>query len=419
MSNSFLFQDWDNPVGILKLRVAAASPNENGEHFITATPNEPNRRFQFRYYQFKNVGKMKDLPCSDQSDVFLSVSLRMIGGSRVLSFSDSSWHCDQNEFGCLRRGGNWKNVQIEISLAGFVLSLSDYYPREVLSMTVKSLFVTKHTGEVDTNLRICLVQIDAMQGSARYPIMLAPAKNVDFMIRPSLQQGADHKKHEIGETFNDANLSPPLRTYWDDQNEQHIPIFEANISYLPQPSVLWIPEIAISFCPIKIQVDIKYVLRIVNLLYSNLFLNFYPEFDDEHHLKDVSDLLEHLNSHLRIPQLPIEYLSKSYFEKVRVNETYVDIDLDLKSDDSVFDANYDEQDSTISLTSLGRVTKSAISASLLSWVNIASTAFSMISPKFKFSGFVRDDCYSSVIELFRSIINFYTESLVKQSYKVK
>jgi hypothetical protein len=350
----------------------------------------------------------------------------MIGGSRVLSFSDSSWHFDQNEFGCLRRGGNWKNVLIEVTLAGFVLSLSDYYPREVLCITVKSLLVRKQPGQVDTNLRICLVQIDTMQGSARYPIMLAPAKNVDFIVRPSLQQDIDHKKHEIVKPFqpttnivNDFDLSPPLRTYWDDQKEQQIPIFEANISYLPQPSVLWIPEVAITFCPVKIQVDTKYVLRIVNLLYNNLFLNFFPEFDDDHHLKDVSDLLEHLNSHLQIPQLPKEYMSKSYFERVRVNETYIDIDLDLKPDDSVFDANYDEEDSTISLTSLGRVTKSAISASLLSWVNIASTAFSKISPKFKLSGFVRDDCYASVIELISSIINFYTESLVKQSYKVK
>jgi hypothetical protein len=211
---------------------------------------------------------MKDLPCGDQSDVSLSVSLRMISGSRVLSFSDSSWHFDQNEFGCLRRGGNWKNVLIDVSIAGFVLSLSDYYPREVLCITIKSLFVTKQTGQVDTNVRLCLVQIDSMQGSARYPIMLAPAKNVDFIVRPSLQQDIDHKKHEIVEPFqltpntlNDVDLSPPLRTYWDDQKEQQIPIFEANISYLPQPSVLWIPEVAITFCPVKLQVDTKYVLR--------------------------------------------------------------------------------------------------------------------------------------------------------------
>ena len=66
---------------------------------------------------------MKNLPCGNQSDAFLSVSLQMAGGSRVYSFSDSSWHFEKNKIGRLKRVGKWKK--------NFVLSLSDYYPRGV------------------------------------------------------------------------------------------------------------------------------------------------------------------------------------------------------------------------------------------------------------------------------------------------
>ncbi len=419
-----LFEDWDNPLGMKTLKVAAVALHLNEEHLMAEAKNVPHRRSRIRCYKFLDVGRMKDLPCSDQSDDCLSVALRIAGGSRVLSFADSSWHFEQSELGRLRRGGNWKNVLVDVSIAGFVFSLSDYYPREVLSITVKAISVSKPTGQVETKSRVCLIQIDAMLGSARYPIMLAPVKNFDSMIRASLHIDADHRKLEVLEPMqstwsapkplNELELLPLLRTYWDEQNEEPIPFFEATISYLPQPSMLWIPEVVITFCPLKIQVDVAYVLRIVNL-----FLNSFPESDEDHHLQDVSALLEQLNSPLQIPQLLKEHSAPSYFERVHVNETHVELDLDLRPENSMFDASYDPEDSLISLTSMGRVAKSAISASLLSWVNIASTAFSKISPKFKFSGFVRNDCYSEVDELINSIISFYSKSLVKQSYKVR
>jgi len=408
---------WDNPQGTKALKVAALDSSESEtrlqEQYASMSGDiiTPQLASRLRSYKFLKVGKMRDLPCNDRSDTCLSAALRIISGSRVLSFCDSSWRIDQIELGHLRRGGNWKNVRVDVHIEGVVLSLSDLFPREVLCTTVRGISVIKPTGQVEIKAVTRHVQIDAMSSSARYPIMLLP-----------LHLGVDRRE---GRDFDSTSSSWPSsvslngidgtslpRTYWDEHTEQPYPIFEATIRYLPQPSMLWFPEVAIAVSPIKIQIDLEYVLNVVDLVLTAL-----PSTGDQE-LEDVSALLDKLNSPLKMP-VRVEGTSSvpAYFESVRVNGTWFEIDFDLKPERSRFSTD-DSEDSLIVLTSMGRSSKSAISASLLSGVKIASAAFSHISPKFKFSDFVRADSYCEVNELISTIVKFYSTSIVLQCYKV-
>ena len=138
-----MVSDWDNPQGTKALKVSALDSSESERRLqeqYEGIPGDfmtPQLASRLRSYKFLKVGKMRDLPCDDRSDTCLSAALRIIGGSRVLSFFDSSWCIDQIELGHLRRGGNWKNVRVDVHIEGVVLSLSDLSPREVLCTTVR------------------------------------------------------------------------------------------------------------------------------------------------------------------------------------------------------------------------------------------------------------------------------------------
>ena len=251
-----------------------------------------------------------------------------------------------------------------------------------------------------------------MSSSARYPIMLLPLHlGVDRREEKDFDSTSSSWLSSVSLNGIDGTSLP--RTYWDEHTEQPYPILEATISYLPQPSMLWFPEVAIAISPIKIQIDLEYVLKVVDLVLTAL-----PSTGDQQQ-EDVSALLEKLNSPLKIP-VRVEGTSSvpAYFESVRVNGTWFEIDFELKPEKSRFSTDNSE-DSLIVLTSMGRSSKSAISASLLSGVKIASAAFSHISPKFKFPDFVRTDRYCEVNELISTIVKFYSASIVLQCYKVR
>jgi hypothetical protein len=357
----------------------------------------------------------------------LQSDLRIIKGARVLAFCDSSWRTEQIERGHLRSGGNWKNVSFDFCLEGVVISLADYFPHETLSITMRDIVMVKPKGQVDVRFVLRYLQIDAMQKTARYPIILIP-----------LHLGVDRRP-----SATDA-ITPAgdgTDQYWKEHDEKPFPVFEASVSYLPQPQMLWIPELSISICPMRMEIELEYMLRIVDLV-----LNSLPEQTVEQNFQEVALTLREINCRLDISNIIRGKAAPAYFEKIHVKPTLFELEFDIKPDNGHSDEGGEGQ-SIVALTSMGKTTRSTVSASVLSWVTNVSATFgenrlnaflddgcvssfpsqanppprsisAHISPTFRFPEVIRTDTYKNAEDVIYDLVFFYVTKIIFQSYKV-
>ena len=187
------------------------------------------------------VGKKKDLPCpsaealqSGKSMENMKMSsklfahIRILAGTKILSFSDSTWLSEQIELGLLRKGGDFKSALCEINIEGFGFYLMDEFPRELMGVVVRDIQIHKPMGSIEATARIRHFQVDAMLSDARYPIIIQP-----------LPLGVDRRESILNRMSQNLTVTGGVNKsdcFWMKRDEKPVPIFEVAFSYVPQVS---------------------------------------------------------------------------------------------------------------------------------------------------------------------------------------
>lgn len=78
----------------------------------------------------KLIKEWKDLQIGQLSSHHLHAHLRIMGGTKILSFSDSDFLAREVERGNLRKGGGFKHAGSELNFEGLSLYVIDDYNRE-------------------------------------------------------------------------------------------------------------------------------------------------------------------------------------------------------------------------------------------------------------------------------------------------
>ena len=101
-----------------------------------------------RSYDMKKVGSQIDLPCPSPTECDsghsmmsskLFAHLRISAGTKILSFSDSTWMADQVQAGQLRKGGDFKTALCELNIEGIGLYIMDDFPKEVMAVILRDI----------------------------------------------------------------------------------------------------------------------------------------------------------------------------------------------------------------------------------------------------------------------------------------
>jgi len=363
-----------------------------------------------RSYIMTKVGKQKDLPCpsakeSDSGHMMMSSKLftytRIEAGTKILSFSDSPWLADQVQAGIMRKGGNFKSALCEVNVQGFGLYIMDDFPKEVMAFVMRDIQLQKPTGSIELTARVRHFQVDAMLPNARYPIIIQP-----------LLLGVDRRDPLIKDGVSDDWIVPESvdekDCFWMQHKEKPCPVFEIACSYVPQLNMMWVPNLAIFICPLKLHIDVDYILRVLGMVVNSI--NKYQD-GGKRNLAATS----HANDQLKYVTRGQLNVCLTYIEKLHIAPVYFDMELNIKSDDPDDDG---EGDSSLTLHSIAQRTDSAGVAGLLSWVINVGANFAHVSPTFRYSKEICTDQYCDIFDLLQEIAKSYVMQTVKQAYKI-
>eukprot|EP00804_Cyclotella_cryptica_P012787 CCRYP_010547-RA/>CCRYP_010547-RA protein AED:0.05 eAED:0.05 QI:183/0.85/0.81/1/0.76/0.63/22/985/2990 len=404
-----LLQEGDETVSIAKSKVTEQTMDSNyetnhekGSRNVEQLRTSKFRRFftgGYKRYSMSKPGRQQDLPAKSSKERrfgSLCVHLRIMGGTKILSFSDSDWLAKQVERGNLRKGGEFKHAESEMNFEGIGLYVIDDLNRELLGITVRDVQIQKPRGTIDLTMRVRHFQVDAMLPSARYPIIIQPLPlGVDRREPPD--QGCDRVL--------DSNIVKK-DCYWEKHNERPIPVLELTGSYVPQTNMTWIPSLDVMICPCKVEIDVDYILRVVGVI-----MNSISKF------KDVSKNIVATSS----ASERLQYISRgqqntylTYIENFYISPVYVEIELDIKPDDS--DDNNDYE--SLTLNNIAQSTNSALVAGILSWIINVGANFAHVSPCFRYNEITATDRYCDVVDLATDVAVSYVVKTIKQCYKV-
>lgn len=194
----------------------------------------------------------------------------------------------------------------------------------------------------------------------------------------------------------------------------------------------WVPSCRVDISPLKIQVDVDYLLRIMGMVISSV-----SKYQSENKHAGNLNAAEKANE-------PLQYVTRgqlnilmTYIEKLHISPVYLDFELNIKADDQVgSDAEFD---SNLTLHSIAQSTDSGKSkavlgsgrvsqlishcvqaalSGVLSWVISVGSNFAHVSPRFEFGGMTYSDKYCDFIDMIYEIVISYIIQLVKQAYKV-
>lgn len=238
--------------------------------------------------------------------------------------------------GILRKGGNFKSATFEMSIEGLGIYVMDDFPREVMAVVVRDMAIQKQRGSIESRLRVRHFQVDAMLPNARYPIIIHP-----------LPLGVDRRD----QTIEDSDLILPSgidkkECYWMLNEEKPVPVLEVTCSYVPQENMTWVPNLNVLICPMKLYIDVDYILRILGMIVDSVF-----KYQDNiaGNLAATSNANENLH-YITRGQLNI---CTTYLEKLYIAPVYFDIELNIKSDDP-----NDGDDASLTLHSIAQKTNS-------------------------------------------------------------
>ncbi|GMI02432.1 hypothetical protein TrLO_g24, partial [Triparma laevis f. longispina] len=330
---------------------------------FTQDPEQCKRVLSSRHsksYCIDKVGRRKNLPCprpsrkkdSKEHDLnrqdLIFVEVRILHGSKVVSFNDSIYRINQSKLGMLKSGGAWRNIHANLRLEGVMINLIDEEPKELLSIVLKEFLALKEEGDITFTLRLRHVQIDNMLDGARYPIVLQPSSQ-GLVDEREKTKTADAGK---GGRNGDEGLEGKDGHYWQQEEEKPIPVFELNCSYIPLTNMVWVPLILVHLLPLKCQIDLSYILQLVNVITSAI-----PETNEGASEEDVAIAYDQVEKKMevvgkRAARLEGRDRSAStidedmeegedeeevtenfaYVERLLVNETWIELELFLRSE---------------------------------------------------------------------------------------
>ena len=165
----------------------------------------------------------------------------------------------------------------------------------------------------------------------------------------------------------------------------------------------------------RMRLELDFCLRIADLI-----LNSLPENDADISAKDNKKIIQGINRKLAfISEKRYGTDSMTYIEDLSIDTTWFELEIDFKTNmEQGSEEDALEGDSMLALSSLGRSTKSTLSAGLITWLRNVASAFPHISPKFVFKTLTRHNTYCNAEELSGNIISYYMTSCILQSYKV-
>ena len=300
-------------------------------------PMERRRLFgaMSRGYNLSKFGNKKDLPSTFSS---LKVHLRISAGTKILTFNDSSWLNDQAELGLLKKGGDFKSTMCDIRLNGIAIYITDDFPREVIGIVMRDLHVEKPMGSIETTVRVRHFQIDAMIPDARYPIIVQPKMiGVETYGRTAMVQ------HEMTQTVDEKDF------FWLKSHEG-LPIFQVNFSYVPQTNMTWIPNIDVIVCPMKVQLDVDYIVRVVGTIMNSISKYEEGVFSNSSVTTHANDKLQYItHGHLEFRQ--------TYIERLYIAPVWFELEINLKPDEE----NEAARETDLTLNSIARSSNSGMS----------------------------------------------------------
>lgn len=342
-----------------------------------------------RKYNLQLIGNQKDLPIPNSetywmgtpkhndSGEHLTVHTRISTGTKVISFNDSDWLTNQIEAGLLLRGGDFKSALIDINIEGAGIYFNDNYPRELMGVVARDIQVCKPMGTIELTARLRHFQIDAMLPNARYPIIIQP-----------LPMGVDRRKPEIDDSSS-MSITPQgiqIRDcYWKRKDEKPIPLYEMKCSYVPQVSycfmklslhlsvkdpkqsycktssalvplaqnkIMWIPNLEVSLCPMKLQLDVDYILRVLSLIFDSTSKYRKGE------IIERNQGLIYVNENLKYTTRGSMNFCLTYVENFYIHPVEVQLEINVKSDEEDFDEEVDSGGETSSSLTLHTISQS-------------------------------------------------------------
>lgn len=103
-----------------------------------------------------------------------------------------------------------------------------------------------------------------MLPNARYPIIIQP-----------LPLGVDRRAPLINNSESSDLIIPPSvdkkDCFWMKNEEQPLPVLEIACSYIPHSDMIWLPTVDIVISPIKMQIDVDYILRVLSMIINSAY----------------------------------------------------------------------------------------------------------------------------------------------------
>lgn len=127
--------------------------------------------------------------------------------------------------------------------------------------------------------------------------------------------------------------------------------------YVPQSNMTWIPSLNIFVCPLKLNIDVDYILRVVGMVVDSVF-----KYQDDA-VKNTT-ATSHANDQLKYVTRGQKAIFMTYIEKLYIAPVEFDMELNIKSDDQDHD---EEGDSSLTLHSIAQTTTSGMCTRICSF----------------------------------------------------
>ena len=432
-------------------------------------------------YCIDKVGERKDLPCpspdsGDDATYYrdrMNALVKIIKGTKVVSFNQSNYKAKESKNLQLASGKNWKSVQTSVRVQGLAVCLIDDEPKELLNIVLRDFLVEKKMDSIEFLVRLRHMQIDNMLDDARYPVILGPADKT-LGLKDDREEARRGSRGEEGGSRNsdfqrlDRAASKASRAgniklhgsdthhqinYWEDFNQKPIPLLEVECDYLPLTHMVWVPKLQVFLCPLKVQIDLSFMLKVVDVIMSSIPdpSSYVREEDVQEAYKIVERQYEPFVHAIKdggeggIERGEEEEISRSdltYVESLYITHTHIEIELFLrpeeegegekeaerrkqqkkKEGEGEEGQGADEDEDYVAMSStldtIGRSTSSSIGASMLTWLTNVGASFAHISPTFEFHELKIENRFGPASELGSSIMDHYLKTLMFQSYKL-
>jgi hypothetical protein len=134
-----------------------------------------------------------------------------------------------------------------------------------------------------------------------------------------------------------------------------LPIFEVNFSYVPQTNMTWIPHIEVIICPMKVQLDVDYLVRVAGTIMSSISKHQGVASTNSTATTHSNDELQYItHGHLEARQ--------TYIERLYIAPVWFELEINLKPDDRDYSENEAAGETDLTLNSIARSSNSGMFA---------------------------------------------------------